>query len=85
MLTWFYSAISARTPAPPLAVDEVAASAELRRDDDRGGLRLTQDAAAQLQALAASCADGLAALAYAQFADGLEPARRDAPPAKRSR
>jgi hypothetical protein len=64
------SAAPAEPPgsAPP---DTIASSAPGPADDDTAG---------QMRTIAGCCADGLTALAYAQFADLIEPPCRRDPP-----
>jgi hypothetical protein len=69
------------TPINPAPVETLAAKSADHRWDD--------DPARRMRALAQSCTDGLAALAYAQFADLLDPdavqPARAPEPAARSR
>jgi hypothetical protein len=86
MLTWFRSAICTTPPAAPAQLGQHRVSRPGVGGGDAARLR-ADDPAKRMRALAESCTDGLAALAYAQFADvldprGLRPYRALEPPAR---
>jgi hypothetical protein len=88
MLTRFLAAVGPKQPAAALLPEGQRVARPGIAGDDPAGLR-AEDPAKRMRALAESCSDGLAALAYAQFADLLEPRSlppyRGSEPAARSR
>lgn len=90
MLTRLLTALSLRPTAATAPEQETSRSGSGAADAaGPSDLCAAEDSASRMRALAECCADSLSALAYAQFADLLEPRppgpHQDAEPAARSR
>jgi hypothetical protein len=88
MLTRLFTAFSLR-PAAAAAPEAGPSRPDAADDAGPADLAPAEDSASHMRALAECCTDGLSALAYAQFADLLEPPPLRSPhepePAARSR